>query len=227
MNFTFWHFACGVPLRHPVPFTDAMEIRRAWPLLLVVGASLFLVFQGPPAVPAAQLAIPWLSGSSPPCGDDVTCNETNSKSWHATSEARSKLMATHLVHQISLVFGNKDYMKKTLSILDYGCSTGFTTFSIQKVFPNSSLTGFDVDAESIRTARQRAQERSTLVHFVTSLPLDLMADGLTCLNVFTAGGSVQDLAQKIQGLLLHVKDGGFLWMIRFCATLAQNCPALM
>ena len=213
LNFTFWHFACGVPFRHPVPFTDAMEIRRAWSLLLVVGASLFLVFQGPPAVPAAQLAIPWLSGSSPPCGDDVTCNETNSKSWHATSEARSKLMATHLVHQISLVFGNKDYMKKTLSILDYGCSTGFTTFSIQKVFPNSSLTGFDVDAESIRTARQRAQERSTLVHFVTSLPLDLMADGLTCLNVFTAGGSVQDLAQKIQGLLLHVKDGGFLWIV--------------
>jgi len=190
-----------------------MEIRRAVPLLLVVGASLFLVFQGPPAVPVAQLAMPWLSGSRPPCGDDVTCDEKNSKSWHATSEARSKLMATHLEQQISLVFGDKDYMKKTLSILDYGCSTGFTTFSIQKVFPNSLLTGFDVDAESIRTARQKAQERSTLVHFVTSLPPDLMADGLTCLNVFTAGGSVQDLAQKIQGLLLHVKDGGFLWIV--------------
>ena len=191
-----------------------MEIRRALPLLLVVGASLFLVFQAPPAVP---VAMPSLSGSRPRCGDNVTCDESSSKSWHAMSEARSKLMVTHLVSQISVVFrDDKDYMKKNLSILDYGCSTGFTTFSIQKVFPNSLLTGFDVDAESIRTARQKAQERSTLVHFVTSLPLDLMADGLTCLtclNVFTAGGSVQDLAQKVQGLLLHVKDGGFLWIV--------------
>lgn len=138
-----------------------MELRKLLPLALVTVAAVFLVCWGP-----AEIQVPQedpirdaVREAPRGCGDDVTCDEASSKAWHATSEARSELMATHLVQQISQMY-SMQHLQKQLSILDYGCSTGQTTFSIKKVFPNAAMTGFDVDPASVDKARLDAVARS-------------------------------------------------------------------
>ena len=147
--------------------------------------------------------------------DDVTCGEQSSKSWHATSQKRSALMTTFLSQQVKQMLGS-EHLARPLKILDYGCSTGLTTLSVAKVFPQSKLIGFDVDDKSIQEARKMAAKSegfASRVEFVSHLEQNLIVDGLSCLNVFAAGASIQELAKKLDGLLMHVKPGGFLWVV--------------
>ena len=134
---------------------------------------------------------------------------TGLKSWHEES-----VMTTFLPQQVKQIFG-EEHAGRPLKILDYGCSTGLTTLSVAEVFPYSKLIGFDVDEKSIDEARKTVAEFedfTSRVEFVSHLNKNLKVDGLSCLNA-SAGATSQELATQLDGLLTHVKPGGFLWVV--------------
>jgi SAM-dependent methyltransferase len=65
----------------------------------------------------------------------------------------------HLVHEwLPALSGVVEKLERGARVADVGCGHGAATILMAQAFPTSTFTGIDVHAESIATARQRAQD---------------------------------------------------------------------
>jgi 2-polyprenyl-3-methyl-5-hydroxy-6-metoxy-1,4-benzoquinol methylase len=54
--------------------------------------------------------------------------------------------------------------------LDFGCGSGHVAMALKKAFPRANVAGYDVDAESIRRAREAAASAKLQIDFHTDVP---------------------------------------------------------
>lgn len=137
-------------------------------------------------------------------------------------------------HQLTSVTANNRYPelfnevraatadKQTLSILSFGCSTGEECFSLQSYFPNSKITGVDINKSNLRKANRKNTHQN--IKFLFSTPEAIADNGkydmIFCLSVLCRWADTENLencghiypfskfSQTVTMLADHIKSGG-------------------
>lgn len=92
--------------------------------------------------------------------------------------------------------GLVDKLTTGIRVGDVGCGAGTAAILMAEAFPSSSVTGFDVSAESLRIARSRAATGNVEFdeYSADSIPVDPPFDLITTFDV------IHDLANPLAGL---------------------------
>jgi SAM-dependent methyltransferase len=100
-----------------------------------------------------QLAERFVSGAG------VGWHEHHHGLWHGTERAFGIAYRTYLVAEwLPALDGVVEKLQDGALVADVGCGHGASTILMAQAFPTSRFLGVDYHAESIATARQRAQE---------------------------------------------------------------------
>jgi 2-polyprenyl-3-methyl-5-hydroxy-6-metoxy-1,4-benzoquinol methylase len=114
--------------------------------------------------------------------------------------------------------------KENLSILSFGCSTGQECFSLQTYFPNSKITGVDINKNNLRKANRKNRHEN--IKFLFSTPETIIKQGkydiIFCLSVLCRWEDTKDLdncahvyafdkfSQTVSMLADQIKTGGLM-----------------
>jgi SAM-dependent methyltransferase len=92
-------------------------------------------------------------------GDGVGWHEHHHGLWHGTERSFGINYRTHLVAEwLPALDGVVEKLQAGALVADVGCGHGASTILMAEAFPASRFAGFDYHAESIATARRRAEE---------------------------------------------------------------------
>jgi len=92
-------------------------------------------------------------------GDGVGWHEHHHGLWHGTERSFGINYRAHLVAEwLPALDGVVDKLTAGALVADVGCGHGASTILMAEAFPASRFAGFDYHAESIATARRRAEE---------------------------------------------------------------------
>ncbi len=105
--------------------------------------------------------------------------ETGNLSWEAASEVEVAAIAVHakiwpeagIDGDAKLRQSYHDILKAQLpqaprDIVDLGCSVGMSTFALQELYPEASLTGVDLSPYFLAVAQYRSQQRNMPIKWV-------------------------------------------------------------
>lgn len=105
--------------------------------------------------------------------------ETGNLSWEAASEVEVAAIAVHakiwpeagINGDAKLRQSYHDILKAQLpqaprDIVDLGCSVGMSTFALQELYPEASLTGVDLSPYFLAVAQYRSQQRNMAIKWV-------------------------------------------------------------
>jgi SAM-dependent methyltransferase len=131
-------------------------------------------------------------------GGGVGFEEYGEAAVRGIARAQTPSQTTFLVARwLPAVPGLIPRMESGLRVADVGCGSGTAAILMAEAFPNCQITGFDVSAESISTARSRAvgiDNVEFLEHGVEELPTDPSFDLITSFDV------IHDLADPLAGM---------------------------
>lgn len=115
--------------------------------------------------------------------------------------------------------------KEDLSILSFGCSTGQECFSLHSYFPQSKITGVDINKSNLRKANRKNSNHSN-INFLFSTPETIIKHGkydmIFCLSVLCRWEDTKDLdncahvysftkfSQTVSMLADQIRTGGLL-----------------
>jgi SAM-dependent methyltransferase len=92
-------------------------------------------------------------------GEGVGWHEHNDGLFRGTERAFGANYRMHLVQEwLPALTGVVEKLERGARVADVGCGHGASTILMARAFPASIFTGIDVHAESIETARTRAQD---------------------------------------------------------------------
>jgi SAM-dependent methyltransferase len=92
-------------------------------------------------------------------GDGVGWHEHHHGLWHGTERAFGIAYRTYLVGEwLPALDGVVEKLEAGALVADVGCGHGASTILMAQAFPAARFLGVDYHAESIATARQRAEE---------------------------------------------------------------------
>ena len=79
------------------------------------------------------------------------------------------------------------------SVLDFGCGSGRVTMALKKAFPKAHVVGYDLDAESLRRAREAAAKANLEIAFLIEPPQEKF-------DLVTVCDCIHDLAAPVDAL---------------------------
>ena len=127
---------------------------------------------------------------------------------------------------VRVVPGLEDQLQKGISVCDIGCGTGHNVNILAGVYPNSSITGYDIAEDAIALGNAEAKElglpNATLaVQDAADLPDDVQFDLIT---TFDAVHDQADPQSSLNETYKHLSDGGLYLMIdvRASSNLEEN-----
>jgi len=113
---------------------------------------------------------------------------------------------------IPTVPGLKEELERGINCLDVGCGTGTAALLLASAFPNSQIYGVDIAEDAIKTATNRAREKSlSNIQFIVSDARQLPDDWTSKFSYVTALDSVHDQARpdlSLREILRILKPGG-------------------
>jgi SAM-dependent methyltransferase len=100
------------------------------------------------------------------------------------------------------------------NVADVGCGHGASTILMASAFPNSTFTGFDYHAESIATARRRAEEAGVAdrVSFVVAPAATYPGEGFDLVTMFDCLHDMGDPVRASRHVLETLSDDG-TWLL--------------
>jgi 2-polyprenyl-3-methyl-5-hydroxy-6-metoxy-1,4-benzoquinol methylase len=122
-------------------------------------------------------------------GDGVGWHEHHDGLWHGTDRAFATAYRTHLVSEwLPALDGVVARLEAGALVADVGCGHGASTILMAQAFPASRFVGIDYHAESIETARQRADEAGVAdrVTFEVAGAAELAGEGYDLVAFFDA-----------------------------------------
>jgi SAM-dependent methyltransferase len=120
----------------------------------------------------------------------------------------------HLVEEWLPAAGIADRMREGASVADIGCGHGASTILMAQAFPRSRFRGTDYHEESVRIARQRAEEAGVAdrVAFEVESAQQLTGRGYDVVTTFDALHDMGDPVGAARRVYEALADGG-TWMV--------------
>jgi ubiquinone/menaquinone biosynthesis C-methylase UbiE len=144
-------------------------------------------------------------------------------------DSGQNIVAALLEHILPLVPGLALALQNGISVLDIGCGRGRALHFLAEKFPSSRFTGFDLSAEAIAYARDRANRSGLMnVRFeVRDLTNFDQEAPDAAFDLVTAFDAIHDQARPdkvLAGIRCSLKAGGIFLMqdIRASSTIAEN-----
>lgn len=123
-------------------------------------------------------------------------------------------MSRHVRRLISKLLPPSEHIK---SIADVGCGVGTLLRQLKTIYPHASLTGTELQRESLEVAQQRLPETQFYAHDITTSPLKTKADLVLSIDVLehieADEAALKHLAQSCNKYLLLVVPLGPLFEI--------------
>lgn len=109
----------------------------------------------------------------------------------------------------------KDWAGK--SVLDFGCGAGASTLTLARMFPETTITGVELEESNVRLARARAAHYGVRARFLVSPRPDALPDELGAYDFVVLSAVYEHLLPAERGTVLplvwgRLKPGGVLFL---------------
>jgi 2-polyprenyl-3-methyl-5-hydroxy-6-metoxy-1,4-benzoquinol methylase len=148
-------------------------------------------------------------------GEGIGWHEHHHQLFHGCERFYRSGYGAHLVQEwIPALHGMQARLTGGARVADVGCGHGASTLLLARAFPNSSFVGYDIHAESVEVARDRARQAGVddRVHFEVASAQDYPGRDFDLVMVFDALHDMGDPIGAAAHTLKTLKDDG-LWMI--------------
>ncbi len=147
-------------------------------------------------------------------GAGIGWHEHNTDVHHGCERFFRPGYHAHLVQEWLPAAGVADKLRAGASVADIGCGHGASTILMSQAFPRSRFLGSDYHAESVRVARERAEEAGVAdrVRFEVASAQEFSGSGYDVVTTFDA---LHDMGDPV-GAARHVYDvlaGDGTWMV--------------
>ncbi len=149
-------------------------------------------------------------------GDGVGWHEHHHGLWHGTERAFGTAYRTHLVADwLPALDGVVEKLEAGALVADVGCGHGASTILMAKAFPASRFVGVDYHAESIETARRRAEQAGVAdrVTFEVAGAAELPGEGYDLVAFFDAFHDLGDPLAAARRAAQALAPGGTCMLV--------------
>ena len=153
--------------------------------------------EGPPVVDGIRRFGPAAETASAADADYIVDQLAAAEPWHFWFQSRRRLVLATI----------RRFYPKARRVLDVGCGTGFVLSGIRDQDPSILLSGCEVDADMLRTARRRMPDANLFEATAEGLPYVEEFDVIMALDVLE---HIDRDEEALRSMLQALKPGGGL-----------------